>query len=200
MNCPHCNTPNDPSNQFCMSCGKPMKADATLAANRPAVSPSEWLGILTIRLVAALFGLWILNKILTQLSFVKELKIPDFDVTPASIISAVLFLVMILLLLGFARLLGVLWPRTFPKAPEAVLIWNAIIYLIVLSVGYTALRPVIQGFFDEPEVLMVFQIVLVVIALLIVIRPSIVIYKALPTWLVHLRDSLSSYQMQPPAQ
>lgn len=200
MNCPSCNTFNDPSTQFCMNCGRPLTGEP--AQMPPLVSPSltprpgEWLGILTLRLLVALLGLWLLKAIVTKLSFVRELVIPEIQLTAAEIISLLVFIVMIVLLLGFARTLGTLWPQAYPRYREASLVFNALIYLVILSFAYKALRPVLIWITNDQEILMILQIILVVLAIMIIVYPCIIVYHALPGWISNIKSSFAGLKKQ----
>lgn len=56
MNCPNCQTPNDPDNRFCLKCGTPLKTAAPPArpapasapvAPRPVQAPASWTALAT---------------------------------------------------------------------------------------------------------------------------------------------------------
>ena len=152
-------------------------------------SQSEMLGVLTLRLLFSLLGLWIANLILNGLAFVEELRIPDFDLPIPVLISSLIYLIMVVLLVNYARVLSSLWPQAYPRYPEAVHVLTSLVYLGVLAVGYKSLRPIFQYLIDDPEPLMVFQLVLVVIAIGIIIRAGLIIYNSLPAWIIRFRRS-----------
>lgn len=195
MNCPYCNAYNNPESQFCMNCGRQLTHQAApgIPQAAPALpSPSSWIGILALRLLLTLFGLWLLKDILIKLSFVRDLQIPEVPISAPEIISVLFFIVMIVLLLNFARTLTVLWPQAFPRYREAPLIINAILYLLVLNFAYKALRPVIFWITTDSEVMMILQIILVILAILIIVYPCIILYQALPGWLSNWRQTFAA--------
>jgi hypothetical protein len=203
MNCPHCNTPNDPSSRFCVSCGQSLSGQspsAPFATNELALSPRAVFGIQTGRLLLSLLGLWLLKAILTGLPFVKELSIPKVSISTPSIISSLICLVIIIVSVKYATLLSRLWPQAFPGYPQAVSVWAAIVYLIVLAAAYNGSKPVLQAVKADAQWMMIWQIVLVSIALLISIRASVIAYQLLPAWLIAYRRSTLAMPMVSPHQ
>jgi len=158
MHCPYCNSPNDPSNRFCASCGKPLHGQASppsSATNEPAYSPRAILGIQTARLLLSLLGLWLLKAILTGLPFVEELHIPEVDISTPSIISSLIYLVIVIVLVKYASLLSRLWPQAFPGYPQAASVWVAIVYLIVLAMAYNSSKPIFQAVTTDAQLMMI---------------------------------------------
>jgi hypothetical protein len=152
-------------------------------------SQAELLGVLTLRLIFALLGLWIVNLILNGLAFVKDLRIPDFDMPIPVLISSLVYLIMAILLVNYARVLSTLWAQAFPRYPEAASVLTSLVYLGVLAVAYKSLHPVFLFFATDPEPLMIFQLVLLVIAVVIIVRAGLIIYNALPAWIIRFRRS-----------
>jgi hypothetical protein len=203
MNCPHCGTPNDPSSKFCASCGQPLHGQASppsSATYEPAFSPRAVLGIQTARFLLSLLGLWLLKAILTGLSFVEELQIPEVDVPTPSIIGTLIYLVIIVVLVRYAQLLGKLWTQAFPGYPQVASVGAAVVYLIALTAAYSGSKPIFRALTTDDEVLMIWQIVLVVLALLISIQVSATVYQFLPTWLSTCRRNLLATPLASPSQ
>ena len=193
MNCPTCNTPNDPNNQFCISCGQPLggqtPAGQTPAGSMPlAHSAGELLGVLTIRTVLVLIGLWLVRLILNWLPFVKEMRIPGINISMPVLITCVIYLAVAFVLLGYAQTLRVLWPQSFPNAPEFGTVLAALVYLGVLAAIYFAFKPVILVFATEPDVMTVFQAILFVIAVVLIVQALIILYRSMPRWLAAARQ------------
>jgi hypothetical protein len=178
MNCPNCNTPNEASNQFCVNCGAALNVPPQTTR-----SSGQYLGILTARLAIALLGVWIIRSVLLSLSFVEELQIPGVNVTASMIINALIFLVVIFLLIDYARNFGALWPLAFPGYPELGYLITALIYVGVLSAIYAGVKPILLGFVSDPEVMQIFQIVLALLALIILARAAVIAYHGLADWL-----------------
>lgn len=203
MNCPNCGAPNDPSSKFCASCGHPLQGQGSSSSSdsyEPAYSPRAVLGIQTGQLLLSLLGLWILRTVLTGLSFVQELRIPDVPMTTPSIISALIYLTIIVLLVRYVSLLGRLWPQAFPGYPHAAAVGGGIVYLIALAQAYKGSKPLLAMTSADPELVMIWQIVLVFIALLVAIRVSVIVYRFLPTWLTSARRSLLDIPMPYPSR
>lgn len=195
MNCPNCNAYNKPGSQFCIQCGEPLQSSGS-----PPVqyrSAKEVLGIYTARMVIALIGLMILNMILTGLSFIEEINIPDFDMSAPTLITILIYLVAIGLLIHYGVNLRVLWPRAFPKFNQAHSLFNAVIYVVVLSMTYKVIKPFILEFSDDYSTpLLIIQLILVAIVLVILGTASIFIYQVLPIWIASFKESIA----QPPVQ
>ena len=192
MNCPHCNSMNDPSNQFCEKCGKPLHS----TENAPGIIDSrvakDYLFAHTFRLIISLLGLWIIYVVFGNLGFVKELSIPDVPIEISSIITLITLTIVFFLLIGYSRTLAALWPLAFPRAVDVGTLWNAIIYLVSLGIVYRILKPIIQLFSPDPELLMLFQLLLLIIAMIIVFRAGIILYHAIPFWYERIKEEWST--------
>lgn len=201
MNCPNCNTPNDSANQFCVNCGQPLGEQISTPAQSPAVqspaiqppaiarSVSELLQVLTIRMVVILLGLWLLKVVLNWLPFIKELRIPNSPLPVPTIINTIVFLIIIVWLISYSRMLWVLWPQALPRYREAGSFLVMLIYLITLVVLYNAARPLVLTFAPGTEALTILQVVLFIIALFLLIYAIVVVYQRLPFWLPAIRQS-----------
>jgi hypothetical protein len=180
MNCPHCNYPNGPANQFCQNCGLPLQI----------ASPRKSLWVMTARLLITVFGLWIIRTVLVNLAFVQDLRIPDFPLATTTIINVFIYALIIYLLISFIRTVAGLWPLAFPRYREGVVVFQAIVYLIVLSQLYKVLQQVLPSFNLGSEGMLIIQLILVVLALTLVFRASVVVYHAIPSWVSAISDSL----------
>ena len=196
MNCPNCNTPNDPANQFCVNCGKPLGEQASAPIPAPAAQPpaiarsvSELLQVLTVRMLVILLGLWLLRAVLNWLPFIKELRIPNSPVPIPTIINTLIYLIIIAWLVSYSRTLWVLWPQALPRYREAGSFLVMLIYIIILVIFYYAVRPLISVFGLGSDVLTILQVVLFIIALALLLYAIIVVYQRLPFWLPALRRS-----------
>lgn len=189
MNCPHCNTPNDPSNQFCISCGGNLYGPAP---NQPmGGSARDLLGILTGRIILALFGLMIVNRILSGLAFIKEFRIPDFDLSTPELFSMVIFIVAIALLINYAVTLRGLWPQAYPKYGEVAYVFTTLLYVIAISMAYRMIKPIILAFAVDSTPLMLLQLACLLVTVVLVIRVSVFVYQNLPVWLSNFKNSLT---------
>ncbi|MCI0520799.1 MAG: zinc ribbon domain-containing protein [Chloroflexi bacterium] len=185
MNCPHCNTVNDPANQFCVSCGQPIHIAEGAPPARPAggLSAGETLSMLTLHLALSLLGVWLLRAVLMGLSFVKQFQIPDFDVPTVSLISALAYLFIILIVINYARSFAVLWPQAVRGYPALGSLLVSFLYIIVLSALYKAFQPFIIELDPDPEMMLFIQGVLIVLALFILGRAFLLAYQGLAPWL-----------------
>jgi membrane protease subunit (stomatin/prohibitin family) len=202
MNCPNCNTQNDPDNQFCVNCGQ-LLGESTATKGQPQIEPApiparppgiarsvpELLQILTIRMLVILLGLWLLKVVLNWLPFIKELRIPNSPLSVATIINTIVFLIIIVWLISYSRMLWVLWPQALPRYQEAGSFLVMLIYIVILVVFYNAARPLVVTFAPDTEALTVLQVALFIIALLMLIYAIVVVYQRLPFWLPAIRQS-----------
>jgi hypothetical protein len=211
MNCPKCETPNDPENEFCINCGQPLQESTSEAAPPPirtqppppmapiapipqpmARSVPELLQVLTIRMVVILVGLWLLKVILNWLPFIKELRIPDSPLAVSIIINTIVYLIIIGLLVSYSRMLWVLWPQVLPRYKDAATFLVMLIYIIILIVLYFAAEPLIRALASNPtEIITVLQIILFALALLLLVYALVIIYQRLPFWLPSVREQVT---------
>jgi hypothetical protein len=195
MKCPRCNTENEPTAQYCVNCAYPFQAAPQKAQS---VSAGTYLLLMTIRFLIAIFGLWIIEKVVVGLPFVEKMVIRNFPLTVTNIINIVIALLMVILLISFAILLGGMWPRAFPKYQQAGTVLSGIIYLIVLSVLYSPIETLLQKILtgqDAATAVLILQVVFAVTALVLVIWLAIIVYNALPSWLNSIRQAMI---VQPP--
>jgi hypothetical protein len=199
MNCPRCNTENDPTHRFCKNCGEMLHQQAP--AQQPQMnyrqsfstkSPSEALGIQTIRIIIALLGLAIVNIVFSNLAFVEELSIPNFNLQTPDLIRSIIYLISVVLIIGYAQSLAKLWPQAYPKFGDVVVIFMAIISLVTLAMAYSGIKPVLQAFTSDSTSFTILQIVFMAIALFVVIRACILVYKRIPSWINSISWDVSS--------
>jgi hypothetical protein len=199
MNCPRCNTQNDPTHRFCKNCGEMLHQQTPAPAQQSQMNQqsfsnktaSEVLGIQTVRIVIALLGLTIVNLIFSDLDFVKELSIPNFSLSTPNLIRSMIYLIGVVLVIGYAQSLAKLWPRAYPKYGDVVVIFIAVVSVVALAMAYSGIRPVLQAFATDSTPFTILQIVFVVIALFVVIRACIIVYKKIPSWVDNLSCSVS---------
>ena len=188
VNCPKCNTPNDPSNQFCMNCGAELKRSGTNSSAN--VTAQGYLGLATFRFFISLIGLWLLNTIIQGLSFVKELTIPDFTFGVQNLITVVIFLLAVMVLIAFANSINYLWKRAYPTFAEAGGMLVSILYLILVSVVYKVGKLILLQVTTDHEPLMIAQVVLTLIALIILFRVGLILYHVLPIWYARMQNAM----------
>jgi hypothetical protein len=192
MNCPHCNAYNEAGSQFCINCGQSLAGNVVVAGGG-AVAPSaeetsrQLLGIHTLRLLFGLLVLFVFYKVLINLSFVERLIIPDFPFTATEIIRALVYLVALVLLLGYAQSLRNLWPKAYPRWSAITPLLVALIYVAVIAAAYSAIATPLLVLTEEPDAVLVLQIVLLVLAVLVLGSAWVSFYTGMPSWLRNLR-------------
>lgn len=187
MNCPNCSSLNEPDSRFCISCGHDMTGQP-VGHNIAVISRTsihrQYIGVSTSRLLIALLLLWFLRSILINLSFVEGLVIPDIPFAAEQIVTFLAYLVAFVLLTGYTQSLRTQWAQAYPRLASLTPALTVIIYVIVLSLLYRALQPIIYSLSDDPgEFMLVFRVVLTFLALLLLGWAGRVVYAALPGWL-----------------
>jgi len=149
------------------------------------------LGLYTLRTIVILIGIWILKLILVSLPFFKELSIPDFPLRIIQIVNIFISFVVIAFLINFALGISKYWPLEFPKAQEAGTVFSMFILLIALIISYGTLKDVLEALIFEPEPVLILQIIFLLIAIVLLLRAALVVYQALPRWLVNFKKSIT---------
>ena len=188
MNCPNCNTPNEPANTFCVSCGESLGGKVLARKTPLANSVKELLGVLTIRALVVLIVLWLVYIILNWLPFVREMRISGINFSLQIVIASVVYLIVVIVLNRYAKVLRVLWPQSFPQTPEFGSILATLVYLGILAAIYYAFGPLFRVITTDPNVMTIFQAILFVIAILLIIPALTTLSKNLPVWLASVRQ------------
>jgi hypothetical protein len=156
-------------------------------------TPQYQLGSTTVRLILGLLLIWMVRTILIRLSFIEGLLIPEVPFSAETIITFFAYVAAFVILLVFAQSLRPLWTPAFPRASGVGTALTTVIYVLMLSMVYSALRPLFLTLIDAPaEILLVLRVVLMVLAIILLSRAGQVIYQAIPNWLNNLRlDSIA---------
>lgn len=199
MNCPHCNAPNEPTNQFCMVCGRSLIPPLSAQP-----SARTMLGVATGRVFIMLLFLWMMRSVLNRLAFVQSTVIPEIDLQMTTAIALVVFIAVIVLVLGFIAAVARLWPQAFPRFQEASVAINTILYLIIFNQIYLASQQIVPALTNDAqmtsELMMLIGLALVVVSVVMVIRAFIIVYQALPNWLSSIRFTPPVYPVPPSPQ
>lgn len=189
MICPNCNTNNLTGNQYCMNCGKelPIGGDETMARYTP---PGRALYFITGQTIITVIVLYLLRSVLLGLKFIQDLHIAGWKITTAEIISTIMYILIIGLLVIFARALSYFWPQAFPLYKGIGVVLTTIVYVIGLSVIYSMAKPLFLRFILDSEPLLILCVLLALVAIFLLGRAAVVIYQSLPAWLDNLRTSL----------
>jgi hypothetical protein len=166
-----------------MNCGKPLASGATSHAAPLARSPGHLLGILTLRLIFVIFGLALIRAILMRLPFTQSIRITNFPLTVENIVNAAIYLIVLLILLAYARSLLVLWPQAFPRFRDAGMFLAALVYIGVLVALYYTAGPIIIALEAGSDLFMWFEVIMLAIAIVLLIWAGIALYRFLPIWL-----------------
>jgi hypothetical protein len=146
------------------------------------------LGIATARLFIALLLIWLLRSILVNLSFVEGLLIPDVPFAVEQLITFIAYAAAFVLLIGYTQTLRTGWALAFPSLASLTPALVGIIYVVLLSLAYRALLPVIIELVDDPrDFILALRVILVILAIILLSWAGKVIYDALPGWLASIR-------------
>ncbi|MBK8904574.1 MAG: zinc-ribbon domain-containing protein [Anaerolineaceae bacterium] len=190
ITCPNCQTQNESGSRFCISCGHDLSNEA--AGGGTAVAHTGFyrrrLGVSIGQTVIALLLVWLLRSVFVNLSFVEGLTLPDVPFTVAQIITFIVYLIAFFLLVNFVNTLRSHWPNAYPRLAALTPALTVVIYVMLISLAYRALLPVIIDLADDPsDFVLVLRVILTVLALALLGWAGKVIYDALPGWLAGIR-------------
>lgn len=194
MNCPVCHALNDPSSQFCQTCGAQLQINS-ISKNEAR----ERLFLSTFRLVLGVLGLWIIKTVLINLDFVQEVNIPDFPISVSTLVVLVILVIVAFLLIGFSGMLSSHWEIAFPGISDIEHLGKAVIWLILLGIAYKILKPFVQmiNFDPDPGVttssgsmaILILQLILILVAIIVVFRAGVIFYHAIPLWFGKIKET-----------
>ena len=193
ITCPNCQAQNEPGSRFCISCGQSIEGVAeknTMAVPQENIY-QRTLGLAAGQTLIALFLVWVVQTILISLSFVEGFRLPNITLTVPQIITSIAYLAALVLLVLFANTLGSHWPRAYPRLASLTTALTAVIYIVLISLAYRALLPVITSLVDNPaDFILILRVTLTLLALVLLIRAAQVIYEAFSSWLSGIRFNL----------
>jgi hypothetical protein len=178
-----------------MNCGKALPVEGTESMEQNT-SPGKALYFVTGQTIISIIVLYLLREIFLGLSFVQDLHITGLNITTPMIVSTLMYLLILVLLVIFARSLGYLWPQAFPRYSGLGAVITSVVYVISLSIIYTMLKPIFLRYISEPEPLIYLCILLALVALFLLGRAGVVVYQSLPAWLDNLRTSVITPPMK----
>lgn len=187
INCPKCQTPNDPNSRFCISCGQVL-TDGQQVSSTAVIDSAHWhrrqLAIATGQVGITLFLIWFFRSILVDLSFVKGLYYSEFPFTLEEVITFIVYIIAFILLIGYAKTLRTHWAPAFPSVASLTPALLVVIYVILLSMVYKALLPIMLEIVEDPvDLLLAMRVILALLAVILLFWAGKVIYDALPIWL-----------------
>jgi predicted RNA-binding Zn-ribbon protein involved in translation (DUF1610 family) len=127
-----------------------------------------------IRVVVALIMVGIIRAVLVRLPMLREIRIPELPITGREIAGTVISLIMIAILLNFAREFGRQLRIALPQIPESSIILSSLVHIIVVVMAYDALRP--WGMLVLEDMMWVYQLVFLLLAIIPVYRGGITLY------------------------
>ncbi|HTX78206.1 MAG TPA: zinc ribbon domain-containing protein [Longilinea sp.] len=181
--CKQCHTENDSGSRYCKSCGAPLETSSSASGH----SPSNWFGVMTMRLVVTILLLWIAGVVLVNLNFIHQLSIPGLKLSTTSIVGTVILLTIVVLLMKYAFDLSALWPQLFPRMRVGGTLFSGIIQLLALALAYSALQPFMIGLLGGTEPVTILQVALAICAISVVVWVGLDVYRAIPNWIESLR-------------
>lgn len=189
INCPACQALNEPNSRFCINCGQVLPGNQMAEpSSNPSLVYRRYLAIATARVVIALFLVWFLKGVLLNLSFIEGLIIPSIPFSAAQMINLIAYLVAFVLLVGFTQTLRSYWALSFPTLANLTPALLVIIYVVLLSIVYQALLPILVELINDPrDFVLALQVTLAILAVILLAWVGKIIYDALPGWLGSIR-------------
>lgn len=194
ITCPHCLVQNTAGNRFCISCGQSLENAAPVESHMVLPEASVYqrqLGMATGQTLIALLLVWLVQTTLVGLSFVEGLRLPNIPLTVPQIITFIAYLIAFILLLTYANTLGSYWSPAYPRLASLTPVITVVIYVVLISLAYRALLPVIRALVDDPgDFILVLRVALTIVVLVLLIWAARVAYEVLTNWLSNIRFSL----------
>lgn len=191
VNCPNCNSQNSPGSRFCINCGQTLSGQPESSGVKQLPYTKmhrRQLWEATARLLITLILTWLLRSILVNLSFIEALVIPDFPFSAEQIISFIFYVIVFWLLIKYTQTIQIHWEPVFPHLASLTQPLVITVYVILLSLAYRALLPIIVTLVDDPvDLLLVLRVILAILAIILLSWVGKSIYDALPGWLSRLR-------------
>lgn len=192
MKCTNCGSENEVGSRFCLNCGQSLTASTgqpkTGVGTLLKIYERRLLALASGRLVIILLLLWLFRSILINLSFIKSLQFPDIPFTAVELVTLITYLAILGLLVNYVQTLRSQWPRAFPSLQAVVPVMTAIFYVVILSLIYSALIPILAQLIDDPgDFILILRTALLILSVALFGWGVWVIYQALPGWLSTIR-------------
>ncbi len=127
-----------------------------------------------VRVLVALVMLWFARVVLLRLPMIRELTIPDVPLTGLALVRIVISLLMIGVLLNFAREFGHQLTVAFPQLPQGSTILTSLVYIAVVVLAYDAFNWPARLFLKED--FWVYQWAFVLLAIPGIYKGGVAIY------------------------
>ncbi len=145
---------------------------------RNRISPDFYAPI--IRLAVALFLLLIIRAVLLALPMLKDWSIPDWRLRGTDIASILVSLLIIIVLINFAREFSYQLSVNFPHFSEGPAISGSIVYVVAIILAYNALS-IVQERIQDPDLKRLYQLTFVVLVVSGLLRGAIGLYRSVGT-------------------
>jgi hypothetical protein len=190
MICPKCKTQNADNNHFCSTCGTKLNPKKVGELPQPNASSNELI-MHTLRLIIMLIVVFVLKTILVALPFIKDLVIPNFNISTVNLVNIFSSLIIFVFLIVYAISLKDMWPRNLPSVPELGDVVSILVYLISLVIVYDSIKRILESLIIEGDPVTILQIVTLLIAVGLIVWAGLITYKYLPEWMERIRVSFS---------
>jgi len=94
-----------------------------------------------VKAVITLLLLWGVGAILKELPMIKNLIINKISLSASAIVEMAITLLMVVVLMNFARDFGHQLRRVLPRFPQSSVIFVSLVYIIVIVILYNAFSP-----------------------------------------------------------
>jgi len=148
-----------------------------------------------IRVVVALIMVGIIRAVLVRLPMLQQIRVPGLPISGRGIVGMAISLIMMAILLNFAREFGRQLRIALPQIPESSIILSSLVHIIVVVMAYDALRP--WGMLVFKDTMWVYQLVFLLLAIIPVYRAGITLYGSVDkiTDLFAARAAVTAGQM-----
>lgn len=102
-----------------------------------------------VKAVITLLLLWGVGTILKELPMIKNLIINKISLSASAIVEMAITLLMVVVLMNFARDFGHQLRRVLPRFPQSSVIFVSLVYIIVIVIMYNAFSPLGHIVFKE---------------------------------------------------
>ncbi len=142
-----------------------------------------------IRVIIALISLGVINFIIGRLPGI-NVQIPGLNLpwSNPTIITAVIYTIMIVIILKFGFTIGPTIQNVFPKFSELRTIAMNVVYLIALGIAYGAYRPIVTPFLSED--IWLYDLGFLVVGLILAYIVASTLMKSTDKWTDHIFNNV----------
>lgn len=122
-----------------------------------------------------LFILWGLGAMLKILPMFKELTLSKVSFTVTDLVNMVIALLMVIVLINFAREIGTQLKRSIKQFPESGTLVTSLVYIIAVVISYDALIPLGMYLFEDKY--WVYQVGFLILLLIPLVFAGTIFYR-----------------------